>query len=113
MRTIIAGSRDIVDPRVIPDAVEESEFEITQVISGGARGVDALAIAYADLHKIPLRIFRANWDKHGKSAGYIRNQEMANYAEALIAIWDSKSVGTKHMIKIATDLGLSVHVHMV
>lgn len=60
--------------------------------------------------QIPVIHFPANWDKHGKSAGHIRNAEMAKYADALVAFWDGKSKGTKGMIDYATRCNLRVKV---
>jgi hypothetical protein len=110
MRTIIAGSRDLTNPSLIDEAVNQANFLITEVISGAARGVDTNGERWARLNNIPVRRFPAEWAKHGKKAGYLRNEEMAANADALIAIWDGKSRGTKHMIDIATRLGLKVHI---
>ena len=111
MKTIIAGSRTIDNMDMLVKAVQESNFNISSVISGMARGVDSLAVQYADERKIPLVKMPAMWDLHGKSAGYKRNQQMANVADALIALWDGTSRGTKHMIDIAIDKGLMVFVY--
>ena len=111
MKTIIAGSRQIWSTTVVEDAIKASGFEITEVVSGGCRGVDQIGEAHAEAMGIPCRVFLADWNKHGKGAGPIRNTQMAEYAEALIAIWDGKSAGTKHMIDIATRKGLKVYVH--
>lgn len=113
MKTIIAGSRTINDLALVRQAVLESCFEITEVISGGARGVDRLAIIFAQENNIPCHIMRADWDKYGKSAGFRRNGEMANYADALVAIWDCQSRGTFHMINVAKERGLKVYTHIV
>ncbi len=113
MRVIIAGSRGITDIKKVYIAVAESDFTITQVISGTASGVDKLGEEYARYLGIPIKRFPADWDLHGKSAGYIRNQEMADNADALIAIWDGVSKGTKHMIDIAIKKGLNVYIHEV
>ena len=56
-------------------------------------------------------MFNADWDKFGKSAGYKRNEQMGNHADALIAIWDGKSKGTMHMISIAKKLDLNIYIH--
>lgn len=101
MRVIIAGSRAVTDRHLVSQAVVDSSFSVTEVVEGGARGIDTLAFDWAHSHGIPVKIFVANWKKHGKQAGILRNIEMADYAEALIAIWDGKSRGTKHMIDIA------------
>lgn len=101
MRVIIAGSRDITDYQELLDAVVDSGFEITTVISGGARGVDRMGEIFAKNNSTPLEIYPADWNKYGKSAGHRRNADMANVADALIALWDGTSRGTKSMIEIA------------
>lgn len=113
MRVIIAGSRGITDYQEVLNAVLESNFEITKVISGGARGVDRLGERFARENKIPLHIYMPDWIGLGKSAGYIRNKEMADNADALICLWDGESKGSKHMIDIANSKGLHVHIHYV
>lgn len=113
MRTIIAGSRQIQDISFVMDAIRESGFQIDEVVSGGARGVDSLGEKWANRNSVPVRVFPADWNAHGKAAGPIRNTEMANYADALIAIWDGESRGTSHMIRTAKSKGLKVFVHKV
>ena len=110
MKVIIAGSRTITNEQAIFTAIKESGFEITEVVSGGAAGVDKFGEKYANRYDIPLKIFPADWEKKKASAGIIRNAEMAKYAEALIAVWDGKSRGTKNMIETATKKGLKVFV---
>lgn len=110
MKTIIAGSRDINSFTRVWAAIKASGFQVTEVVSGAARGVDTLGEIWAKEEGVPVRRFPAAWDKHGKSAGYVRNTEMAQYADALIAVWDGKSRGTMHMIDIARRLGLKVYV---
>lgn len=112
MRVIIAGSRNITDYILIKKAIVESGLkdDITEIISGGARGVDSLGEIYANEYDIPIKRFSVNWNKYGKRAGYVRNQEMAMYGDALIAIWDGKSKGTSHMIDIAEEMGLHVFI---
>jgi predicted Rossmann fold nucleotide-binding protein DprA/Smf involved in DNA uptake len=111
--TIIAGSRTIQDYAEVERAIKHSKFNISEVISGGARGVDKLGETYAYEHKIPLTIYRANWDKYGKRAGIFRNRVMATHADALIAVWDGQSNGTKHMIEVAKEYGLHVFIYYV
>lgn len=112
MKTIIAGSRTITDLRLLEQVIENSGFNITEVVCGGARGVDDLGRKWAgNGNRVPVKMFPANWDEFGKSAGYRRNVQMAEYADALIAVWDGVSSGTKHMIDIATQKELQVFVH--
>lgn len=110
MKVIIAGSRDITDYRQVEAAYLSSNMVITEIVSGGARGVDSLGEQVAKNFGIPVKVFPADWNKYGKRAGALRNIQMANYAEGLIAIWDGKSKGTKHMIDEANKLGLSVYI---
>ena len=58
----------------------------------------------------PIKRFPADWENLGRGAGYVRNVQMAFYADALIAFWDGESRGTKHMIDIAKEKGLMVRV---
>jgi hypothetical protein len=110
MRTIIAGSRDIADLGLVESAIKESNININTVVCGEARGVDSLGKKWAIANNIPVISFPANWELHGKSAGFIRNDEMAKNADALIAVWDGKSPGTRMMIEIANKRGLKVFV---
>jgi hypothetical protein len=112
MKVIIAGSRTITNPYVVGSAVAASGFEITEVVSGGARGIDWLGELWAKLSAKPCTVFPADWETHGKRAGVIRNKQMADYADALIAIWDGKSPGTKNMIEEAKKLGLKVYIYI-
>jgi hypothetical protein len=105
MKTIIAGSRNITDLALVYRAVDLSNYEISEVVSGLARGVDTLALEFASAEDIPVKGFPALWDKFGRSAGPLRNREMGDYADCLIAIWDGKSSGTRHMINYMKSLG--------
>jgi len=111
MKTIIAGSRSIKDYQVLLNALRSYDLPITEIVSGHANGVDALGERYASEHNIPVTIFPAHWDEFGKKAGYLRNVEMGNYAEALVAVHDGTSAGTKHMIDIARSKGLKVYIY--
>lgn len=99
MKVVIAGSRDIVDRLGLVKAIKQSGFDITEVVSGKARGVDTMGETWAVANDIPIKQFPADWSKHGNAAGPIRNSMMAEYADAAIIIWDGKSAGTLNMIK--------------
>jgi glycerophosphoryl diester phosphodiesterase len=79
-------------------------------VSGKARGADSLGETWGNEKNVPIKSFPANWDLYGKRAGYLRNTEMADYADGLIAFWDGESKGTKHMIDTANNKGLEVHI---
>lgn len=119
MKLIIAGSRDISDIHHVSDAFFKY-FEnyrlpsiFTEIVSGGARGADALGEYFAEAHGIPVKKFPADWDKHGKAAGFIRNKEMAEYADALLLLWDGKSKGSENMLLEAARRGLRIYVYIV
>lgn len=112
-KVIIAGSRSINDYEELKKAIADSKLEISVVISGTANGVDRMGELYARENDIDLWKFPADWNRYGKKAGYIRNQQMAEHADALIALWDGKSSGTKHMITIALKKRLYVYAKNV
>jgi len=113
LKVIIAGSRDGFVAKNVFEAVEESPFygKITEVVSGGARGVDRDGESFAKLNHLPIKLFQPDWDKYKNSAGMLRNIEMAEYADALVAIWDGKSPGTKQMITIMKSKNKPVYIH--
>jgi hypothetical protein len=113
VRTIIAGSRDLNSYTLVVKAVEESGILPTVVLSGGARGIDRQGEKWASQRGIPVEYYPAMWRLWGNSAGFRRNVEMAANADALIAVWDGSSRGTKHMIETALSKGLTVYVHDV
>jgi hypothetical protein len=103
MKVVIAGGRDFnhIDyfngyMSTLPDWIE-----LTEIVSGGARGVDALGEGFATANNIKLTIFPADWEKYGPKAGPIRNNHMAKYCDGVIAFWDGKSRGTENMINTA------------
>ena len=106
MKTIIAGSRSITDYSSLLQAVLDCPFEVTSVVSGGANGVDQMGEKLAKEYCLPLEIYNAKWDIYGKSAGYLRNLEMAKNAESLILLWDGKSKGSLHMWNLANEYKL-------
>ncbi len=100
MKIIVAGGRDFNNPialnNILLDIINPKEDII---VCGDARGADLLGAEWAAQHAVPIQHFPAYWDTYGKAAGYIRNAEMAEYGDMLIAFWDGKSKGTMNMIK--------------
>lgn len=118
MKVIICGSRYLgtdLDMWMLATAVEDSGFEITEIISGCASGIDSLALVLGTKWNIPEKRFPANWDELGRSAGYTRNFEMIQYADAVIAIlWRrAPCKGTRHTIKLGYQKGIPVYVAWV
>ena len=111
-KVVIAGGRDYNNlPRMVTamDKMLQHKPSVT-IISGGARGADSLGEQYARLRNYPLIVMKADWDKYGKRAGYLRNEDMAKVADAVVCFWDSKSRGTGHMINLTKSIGTPVHV---
>lgn len=109
MRVIIAGSRTITDGTEVAQAAFASRFEFTEIVSGTAKGVDRLGEWFAAHRGIPIKRFPADWDKYGKSAGYKRNKQMAEYADALILLIRDNSKGSIHMFNLAIKHDLEVY----
>ena len=109
-RLIVAGDRTFGNYGVVADAIEEQLGTFDEIVSGGARGVDTLGEQWANNHGVKLTVFKAEWNKFGKAAGVIRNRQMAEYADSLLAFLKPTSKGTKNMITVATKLGLEVTV---
>ena len=111
MKVIIAGSRTIKDYSLVCEAITESGFEIDLVVSGHAKGVDQLGERWAKEHGVPVEQHPAQWNAHGIAAGPIRNEAMAQAADALVAIMPEEGTkGTKDMIRRAKKHGLKVHI---
>ena len=115
MKLIVAGGRDFTDTnRMIAELqklVESGEItDSPELVCGMARGADMLAYSLWANNRMPIHNFPANWNKHGKSAGYKRNQEMGEFADAAVCFWDGNSKGTKHMIDILNKLNKPVYV---
>jgi predicted Rossmann fold nucleotide-binding protein DprA/Smf involved in DNA uptake len=115
VRIIIAGGRDFNDyPLLEKEALsfisglgDKSDIEI---VSGGAKGVDALGERFAKENGLSLAVFPADWKKYGRTAGPQRNKQMADYATHLLSFWNGESRGTKSMITLAKKKSLNVKV---
>lgn len=99
MKVIIAGSRTINDYSTLLRALENFPYDITEVVCGGAVGVDSLGERWARVKNIPVTHMPAEWNRYGNSAGPIRNRKMAEYADCALVIWDGKSKGAHNLIE--------------
>jgi len=108
-KIIIAGSRAFTDYELLKAVMDNyiKDKGIPTIISGGARGADALGERWARRRGFRVKLMLAEWSIYGKSAGYKRNERMAVYADELVAFWDGKSKGTKNMIELAEEHGLN------
>lgn len=114
-RVIIAGGRDFQDYELLKEKCdnilkERSGTQKIIVVSGAARGADKMGERYANEKGYTIEQYPADWKHLGNAAGPIRNAQMANSADALIAFWDGQSRGTKNMINVARTKGLLVRV---
>lgn len=109
-RVVVAGSRSFSDyDRLAADLDKLLSLRLpaVEIVCGGCpTGADALAVRYASERGLPLRVFLADWSIFGRSAGPLRNAQMAEYGHALVAYWDGKSAGTASMIRCASSRGL-------
>ena len=114
MKVIIAGSRNFNNYKKLCEYCDImlSNTNNVEIVSGTAAGADRLGMKYAIDRLLVLKEFPADWDTFGKSAGYKRNEQMAQYADALIAFWDGKSKGTKHMIDLAKEYDLKIRIYI-
>ncbi len=109
MILMVAGSRSITDIDISQYIPEDT----THIISGGAKGVDTLAEEYADKHRISKTILRPRYDLYKKGAPLKRNDEMVEWCDKVLVLWDGKSRGTKHTIDHAKKVGKPVNVVII
>jgi hypothetical protein len=111
-RCIVAGSRTFDDYEHLEATLNLLLClkDKVQIVSGGANGADKLGERYAKENGHEFKLFPADWDKHGKAAGPIRNEEMAKNADGCVVFWDGKSKGTKNMIDVAKRYNLKLHI---
>ena len=112
MKVVIAGGRTFDNYSFLKEKCDEILKDIVdvEIVSGTAKGADKLGEQYSIEKGYGLKQFPADWGKFGKSAGIRRNEQMADYGDMLIAFWDGKSKGTKHMIDYSNKKKLKVHV---
>lgn len=112
-RVIIAGGRDFDDYEKLAQAMDfylsKIEDEIV-VLCGMCEGADALGYKYAKERVYNVKFYPADWARHGRAAGPLRNEKMAQNADALVAFWDGKSRGTKNMIEFAKQYKLLIRI---
>lgn len=111
-KIIVAGGRDFSNYKLLKEKLDEvvKLFGGFELVCGMAKGADMLGWDYAKLNNLPIKEFPADWNGLGKRAGYIRNEQMAQYADGCIVFWDGKSKGSKHMIDLADKYKLSLSI---
>jgi len=101
LKMAVVGSRVFDDEELLRITLDGYYPYISHIITGGARGADELAAKYAHEEGIPLIIFKAQWNKFGKVAGFMRNALIVDAADEIVAFWDGTSPGTKHTTDLA------------
>ena len=110
MKLIVAGSRTFQDYALLASVLGQHRHHITELLHGGARGADQLGFRWALRHHVRSRCFAADWARFGTSAGIRRNCQLAQAGDLLIAFWDGRSPGTRHIIGCMQQLGKPVVV---
>ncbi len=103
IKLAIVGSRTFSDYNLLERHINDisESFNIIKIISGGAHGADKLGEKYANINKIPTLILKADWGKYKKAAGVIRNKDIVDSSDKVVAFWDGKSKGTLNSINLA------------
>ncbi len=107
MRVAVIGSRNLS----IENLGDYLPEEVSEIVSGGARGVDISARKYAQTHGIKLTEFLPDYEKYGRSAPLKRNIKIIENSDLTLAFWDGKSRGTKFVIDNCKKRGVPVIVH--
>lgn len=106
----VVGSRYGINPDAVRKFIDHLDPDLNTVISGGARGVDSIAVERAEQRGIPVQVYLPLWEKYGRSAGFRRNKQIVAASDAVAAFWDGQSKGTEHTIKIAVKEGKPVAI---
>lgn len=112
-KILIAGSRDFADYELLESTMNQLLLAYdgnVEIVSGTARGADKLGEQYAKDNGYALKQFLANWSLYGRSAGYVRNAQMADYINMAVIFWDGQSRGTKHMIELCRQKAIKLKV---
>lgn len=95
--------------RLVKEFIDKLPDDAT-VVSGGAKGIDTIAVASAKERGLETVEFPAEWDKYGKGAGFRRNKQIALRADECLVFWDGASPGTKNFIRHAFDLRKPLYI---
>ena len=114
MRVAIVGSRNIeydnLQKKAYALLCQNIPSGATEIVSGGAVGIDTLAELYAKQNGLPMKVFKPDYAKYGKRAPLVRNDEIIHYAQYVLAIWDGSSRGTAYTVAACIKDGIPVKV---
>lgn len=112
-KVIVAGGRQFSNYELLKQSLNHAlkeKLPNVEIVCGKARGADTLGEQYAKELGLPVKYFPADWNTHGRAAGYRRNKEMAIYSDACVVFWDGISKGSKHMIDLAKERELPTRI---
>ncbi len=109
MKVAVIGSRD-ADQSAARLILKHLPADVTEIVSGGARGIDALAEEVAKSLSLPVKIFLPDYETYGRQAPLFRNRQIIDYADCVLAFWDGRSPGTKSVIGTCMDIGKPIQV---
>jgi hypothetical protein len=109
-KVLVCGGRDFSDAALLDRVLcaFDNQFCIGELIHGGAKGADSMAGAWAKKHDIPVTVYPADWNKHGKRAGPLRNEQMLSEGKPDYVLALPGGRGTSHMVRIAKEAGVPV-----
>jgi len=114
IKLAVVGSRSFADKELLFEILDRNRHRIQLIVSGGARGADALAQEWAQARTVPCQVFHPKWqDEHGRfdrRAGFKRNVDVIKNADEVLAFWDGQSPGTKHAIELARKQNKAVQI---
>jgi hypothetical protein len=111
VKVAVVGSREYPRPDLVRRFVALMTLSTT-LVSGGAKGVDSWAAEAAQSRGMPTEVYFADWDNHGKRAGFLRNETLVAVADYVVAFWDGKSRGTRHTINLSITQNKLFRVYM-
>lgn len=109
MKVAVVGSRTLT----IDNLEEYLPRETTEIVSGGAKGIDTCAREYALANNLKLTEFLPEYERYGRAAPIVRNKQIIEYAEVVVALWDGKSRGTKMVINYCEKLHKPIYIHII
>ena len=112
MRVLVTGIRDFVDPRVIPQAIRDSGFDVSQLVTGTFTGVEQQVSAWGRETGVPVVLFKPDWPRFRLKASAARNNAMLDAAEAVVVIWTGND-SAKVFVTEARKRKLPLHLHHV
>ncbi len=107
MKIAVIGSRNLFPSE---EKIKEYVSGADEIVSGGARGADSCAADYAKKHELKLSVFLPKFEIYGRAAPIVRNKEIVDYADKVVAFWDGKSKGTLSVIKYAKKKNKNIEI---